>query len=254
MTMTETTTNRTGVLKLWVLNFVANATALAVWYFWLLIPDAHRWQVVASGVVALLTIFLVLWLRAGTLSWFRVSEFRGTPEIGRAYRHSLRYILALGFWLLLFLVIAWLIWGLREYVPQFAVWIRQKFPAAPPIRNITNDANWTILLIVGYILPCLWLPIATTVAASGVHPTHLARSRRVWRRGQYWLWMALILGVGLYLPYKLVWWIPNLQTIRQQAFSMGARFLLAYVIAITAFLFAVWITGVYTESDDPLNL
>ena len=34
MTMT-TTTNRAGIVKLWLLNFVANAAVLAVWYFWL---------------------------------------------------------------------------------------------------------------------------------------------------------------------------------------------------------------------------
>ena len=102
MTMTSTTTNRTGVVKLWLLNFVANAGLLAVWYFWLLIPDAHGWQVAGSGLLAVIAIVLVLWLRAGTLAWFRVAEFRKQRNIWRAYRHSLRYIPALAFWVLVF--------------------------------------------------------------------------------------------------------------------------------------------------------
>ena len=196
MTMTETNTNRTGVLKLWLLNFVANAALLAVAYFWLLIPDAHGWQVAATALIAAAVIASVLWLRAGTLAWFRVAEFRKDSGIWRAYRHSLRYVPALAFWVLVFAVVAWLLLGLRDYVPQFAVWIRQQLNGGPPPRNIMNDLNWLLLVIVGYVMPGLWLPIATTVAASGVHPTHIARSRRVWKRPLYWLWLCLLLGVG----------------------------------------------------------
>lgn len=252
MTMTEPTTNRTGVIKLWLLNFAGNAALLAGVYFWLTIPDARGWQVAATALVAFAVIGLVLWLRAGTLAWFRVAEFRKDRAIWRAYRHSVRYIPALGFWVAVFVVIAGTIWGLNDYGPQFAVWIRQKLNGGPPPRNIMNDVNWLLLAIIGYVMPALWMPIATTVAASGVHPEHLARSRRVWKRPLYWLWLCLLLGFGLYVPYKLVWWVPEFQTIRQQAWSMGLRFLLAYVIVVTAFIAIVWVAGVHTDREDPL--
>src|SRR5262252_2312774 len=101
MTMTtDTTTNRTGVLKLWLLNLVANAVLLAVGYYWLLIPDAHGWQVAVTAFVALVTVGSLAWLRVGTLAWFRVAKFRGGSDIWRAYRHSFRYIPALAFWVL----------------------------------------------------------------------------------------------------------------------------------------------------------
>ena len=252
MTMTETSTNRTGIIKLWLLNFLANAALFAVAYFWLTIPDAHGWQVAATALVAVLGVALVLWLRAGTLAWFRMAEFRKHSSIGPAYRRSLRFVPALGFWVLMFVLVAWMLWGLREYVPQFAVWIRQQMNAGSSPRNIMNDLNWLLLAIVGIVLPGLWVPIATTVAASGVHPVHLARSRRVWKRPLYWLWLCLLLCLGVYVPYKLAWWIPDLQTIHQQTWSMVGRFLLAYLVAITAFIALVWMTGVYTDREDPL--
>ena len=254
MTSPETNTNRTGVLKLWLLNFVANAALLAVAYFWLLLPDAHGWQVGATVFIAAAAIGSVLWLRAGTLAWFRVAEFRKDAGIWRAYKCSLRYVPALAFWVLSFAIIAWLLLGLRDYVPQFAVWIRQQFNGGLPPRNIMNDLNWLLLLIVCYLMPGLWLPIGTTVAASGVHPTHLAHSRRVWKRPFYWLWLCLLLGLGIYFPYKLVWWIPDLQTIRQQVWSMSARFLLAYLVAVTAFIAVVWLAGLFTDREDPVEL
>ena len=254
MTMTETTTNRTGLMKLWLLNLVANAALMAIAYYWLLIPDAHGWQVAATAVIAVFTVLSVLWLRAGTLAWFRVAEFRREDGIWRSYRHALRHVPALAFWVLVFVVMAWAVWGLREYVPQTAVWMRQKVNAGPPPRNLMNDLNWLLIVIVGFVMPGLWLPIATTVAASGVHPAHLARSRRVWKRAVYWLWFCLILGVRIYVPYRLVGWVPELQTLRQQAWSMGVRFMLAYVIGVTGFIGVVWMTGVYTGREDQLEL
>jgi hypothetical protein len=252
MTMTETTTNRTGVIKLWLVNFVANAAAIAVWYLWLTIPDARGWQVAATALIAVTAIASVLWLRAGTLAWFRVAEFRKDARIWPAYRRSVRHIPALAFWVLVLVVIAWMLWSLCSYTPQFAVWIRQKINGGPPARNIMNDLNWLLLLVVGLVMPGLWLPIATTVSASGVHPTHLARSRWVWKRPLYWLCFWLLLGVSVYVPYKLVWWIPDLQTVRQQAWSMGGRFLIAYLIGVTGFIAVVWLTAFYTDREDPL--
>ncbi|HVP55765.1 MAG TPA: hypothetical protein VMU45_12305 [Candidatus Eisenbacteria bacterium] len=252
--MTTPPANRTGIAKLWLLNFVANAVLLAVWYFWLLIPDAHIWQVAGSAVIAVVTVALVLWLRSGTLAWFRVNVFREEGTIWPAYRHSLRHVPALGIWVLVFVLLGWMVWSLRDYVPQFAVWIRQKLGAGPPPRNILNDLNWLLLVIVGFVMPGLWVPIATTVSTVGFRPEHIVLSRRVWKKPLYWLWFCLLLGFGIYIPYRLVWWIPDLQTLRQQVWSMGARFLLAYAIAVTAFIAVVWMTAVHTDREDPVVL
>jgi hypothetical protein len=114
------------------------------------------------------------------------------------------------------------------------------------------DVNWLLLLLIGMVMPALWLPIATTVSAVGFKPEHIVRTRRVWKQPMYWLWFCLLLGIGTYLPYKLVWWIPDLQTIRQQGWSMGLRFLLAYVIGVTVFLAVVWMTASHTNREDPM--
>ncbi len=250
--MTNTSTNRTGIMKLWLLNFVANAVVLAGAYYWLLIPDARGWQVAGSALIAIIVVALVLWLRAGTLAYFRAIEFRKNGAVWRAYRHALRHVPALTLWVLVFLVFAWLLLSLRPYVPQFAVWIRQKLGGGPSPRNLMAYTNWLLLLLVGVVLPGLWLPIATTVSAVGFTPEHIVRSRRVWKRPLYWLRFSLLLGFGIYLPYKFVWWIPDLQTIRQQVWSMSLRFLLAYVIGVTAFLAVVWMTASRTDREDPI--
>ena len=252
--MTTAATNRVGVVKLWLFNLVANASVLAIGYFWLLIPDAHGWQVAGSALIALMVVVSVLWLRAGTLAWFRVAEFRCRGGIWAAYRHSWRHVLALGIWALIFIGLAWMLWGLYGYVPQLAVWFRQKLGGGPPPRNIMRGMNWLLLLIVLFVMPGLWLPMATTISAVGFRSEHIVQSRRVWRRAIYWLWFCLLLGASVYIPYRLVWWIPDLQTLRQQAWSMAGRFLLAYVIGVTGFIAVVWMTALHTDREDPISI
>ena len=181
MIMTQTTTNRAGIVKLWLLNFVANAALLAAAYFWLLIPDARGWQVAGSALLAVLVIVLrALAARrdSGIFPRVRVSQARNS--VWRAYRHALRHVPALAIWALVFGLITWLFWGLHGYVPQFAVWLRQKLNAGPPPRNIMADVNWLLFLLNCVVLPALWLPIATTVSAVGFQArTHCALTSRM---------------------------------------------------------------------------
>ena len=107
--MSAAKTNRSGVLKLWLLNLFGNAAILASWYRWLLIPDAHGWQVAWTAVQALLTIAFILWLRAGTVAWFRVSELRTQSAIGPAFRRGWRHAIPLAVWFAVFVVVAWII-------------------------------------------------------------------------------------------------------------------------------------------------
>ena len=134
MTVTKSETSRTGIFKLWLLSFVANAAVLAAAYFWLLIPDARGWQVTGSALFAAFVVFVVLWLRAGTLAYFRVEKFRKDGTVWRAYRHSLRHVPALALWVLVFVVFAWMVFSVVPYVPQFAVWLRQKIGAGSSPR------------------------------------------------------------------------------------------------------------------------
>jgi hypothetical protein len=96
------TAKHSGVRKLWLLNLVGNAALLAALYSWLLMPDAHGWQVAVSALAAVVVIFFGLWLRTGTFAYFRVAEFRDNATVWRAFRHALRHLVALAVWASLF--------------------------------------------------------------------------------------------------------------------------------------------------------
>jgi hypothetical protein len=239
------TAKHSGVAKMWLLNL------LAAVYFWLLLPDAHGWQVGVSALAAVAVIFFGVWLRAGTFAYFRIAEFRDNATVWRAFRRSVRHMVALAIWAAAGAALVWLLWSLRTYTPQTGVWMRQKLGAGPSPRNVTRDLNCLIMLLVWLVIPVIWLPLATTIAAAGVRFRHLVRSLRVLRRPAYWLWLCAMMLVGAYVPYKLVWWVPDLSDLRKQAWSMGFRFLLAYVILISAWIALLLVVGTRVEREDP---
>jgi hypothetical protein len=250
--MNASSTNRSGVMKQWVVNLLGNALVLVSWYFWLQIPDAHGWQVAWSAAQAILTVVFTVWLRVGTLSWFRVAEYRTQPAIGPAYRRGWRHIVPLAIWFAVLVAIVWVILSAGNYTPQFAVWIRQKVNAGPPPRNVMRDTDWLLFLVLWVIVPAIWAPVATTISAVGFSGSHMVRSWRVLRRPMYWVLFCVLVALLAWVPYKLVSWVPGLSTMSAQAWSAGLRFLFAYVILITGSVLMVWMVGERTEREDPL--
>jgi hypothetical protein len=248
------TAKHSGVAKLWLLNLIGNALLLAAVYFWLLLPDAHGWQVAASGVLAIVVIFFGLWLRTGTFAYFRVAEFRDHATVWRALRHALRHMIALAMLTIPFAALEWWLLSLRKYVPQFGVWFWQKSPAFLRLgspRQVFHAADWLLLFLIGILIPAIWLPLGMTVAADGFRASRMIRCLRILKRTGYWLWFIVVVPGGVFIAYKLVWWIPDLSDLRKQAWSMGLRVFVAYVILITAFVSWLLVTGERLEREDP---
>lgn len=244
-----------GMVKLWLLNAIGNAALVGAAFSWLLLPDARGWQVGASALAALLIIFCGLWLRAGSFAYFRVAEFRDTASVWPAFRLGLSHIVALLLWVIPLAAAEWGLFRLRQYAPQFGVWFWQKFSAlrfGSP-RAIYHTADW-ILLIVMALLVAMWLPVATTVSAAGFKIGRMARSFRVLKMIGYWAWLIVLVVVGVYLPYKIVWWIPNVSTMNRQAWSAGLRFFLAYLVMISAWVALLLVVGTRAEQEDPTSI
>ena len=243
-----------GVAKLWLLNLLGGAVLVLAVYGWLTLPDAHGWQVVASALLAIAIIFCGLWLRAGSFAYFRVAGFRDTASVWQAFRHALRHIIAFAVWTILLAALEWLLYSCLRYAPQFGTWFWQKAPmlrfGSP--RAIFHTAQWIIWIVMALLL-AVWLPVASTVAAAGLRATLMVRSWRLLKPGSYWPWFCLLAIAGVYLPYKLVWWVPDLDTLRRQAWSAGLRFALAYVLLISAWVALLLVIGDRLSRLDPID-
>lgn len=241
-----------GLAKLWLLNIVGNAALLAGVYFWFVTPDAHGWQVAASALLAVAVIFCVLWLRAGSFAYFRLAMFRETGALWLAFRNALRHIIGLLLCFVPLAAIEWALFSLRQYSPQFGVWWWQKVPA---LRFGSPRAVWhaadLLLWIIMFVVLAVWLPLMSTVAAVGFSGSRIGHSLRVLRRPAYWLWLIVLIFIGLYLPYRLVWWVPEVSTLSKQAWSAGVRFAVAYLLLVSAFVAILLEVGLRAEKEDP---
>jgi hypothetical protein len=243
------TAKHSGAAKLWLLNLFGNAALVAAVYCWLLLPDAHGWQVAGSCLLALIVIFFGVWLRGGSFAYFRMAEFRDHAAVWPAFRRALHHLIALIIWVIPVALAEWWLFTLRRFAPQFGVWWWQKVPllriGSPRAVYHVADA---LLFILMALLVAIWLPPATTVAAFGFKG-HLARSWRVLKRAKYWLWFVGLVMVGVYLPYKIVWWIPDLTTLTKQAWSASVRFFFAYLLVISAWVSLLLVTGEFVEAE-----
>ena len=164
-----------------------------------------------SGLLALIVIFFGLWLRGGSFILLQtLLNFAIMTPSGRLFVQARHHLIALVLWVIPLAAAEWWLFTLRRFAPQFGVWWWQKVPAlrfGSP-RAVYHAAD-VVLLILMALLIAVWIPATTTVAASRIQRQHRRRAFRVLRRGKYWLWFAALVIVGVYLPYRIVWSIPD---------------------------------------------
>ena len=91
------------------------------------------------------SVVLVVWLRAGTFAYFRLAEFREHGAVWRAFRHSLRHIVALALWAVVLAVVLWCLISAADL--SAAVW-RLALAEAARIAALCQPAP---------VCACCWL-------------------------------------------------------------------------------------------------
>ena len=131
------------------------------------------------------------------------------------------------------------------------VWSRKHFL----LFEALGWAAWTALALSWFWLPdshvwglALTAAVAVGVLFSGVllvrraltfygeSNTPLAIVRTAILRPRFYFDLALLLMIGIYVPYKLSGWHPPLPGLTLQTASLLLRFLAAYVLAVSAWL------------------
>ncbi len=208
--------SRQSFLRQWIQQFggVLMLTFL-VWAF-LNTPDQKGWNVAVSALLAISALALGSWLvitnftGAGTISWRRFLGIAGC------------LIALLG--LLILLADAQEAWSGRisAWIASAATLARKK-PLTPMLAAEWID--WAAFLIRWVALPLLFIPLMMRVA--GMRP---ARYRRF-----VLVYLAAFL-LGAVVPHYLVHWVPKLVGFWPQVVSAAVRFLVAYMILITAWV------------------
>ncbi len=229
-----------GTAAIWSLQLLGTVGLLLLGYWWLLWPDEHVWQVVGSLATAVVLTIVALWLECGTIRYFAEPE----RNLFAAFRRAFSRIPAFLVWILIFIAVLWGLQVLASAVPRLSVRLAQLLSVRP--RSVTRTLSTILSIVQWVVVPAVLLPISAGIAERGFGgwiPGALVLALRRLKSGWYWIALAVALGIGAYLPWKLIGWVPAPSTLKHESWSLGLRFTAAYVLAISAWVGFCWILG-----------
>lgn len=206
------------MLKLFLFDAVANLAVFGLIWYWLGIPVAKTWQLAWTAALALLIAVFVAYL-------FAVAFTRG---IRAAIPETPRYLLWLGATGLVAAIVLWLRAQSDELGLWIGSWLTYQMRVPIPPERVRGVIEWIVALSGAAVFFCWLLPIP-------------ARAVWTWRgrpvfSPKYLLLVALYVLVGLYLPWRLFFWAPEISSYAGQLLSAAIRWSLAFVLYIACWL------------------
>jgi len=226
--------------KLLILHVLLNAVLCTAGAFWLLVPDEHGWQILATVVSALALLLMAVWLHAGTLAYCARGRVRTQAGFGRALWQGLAFLIvvAVMFWL------ADRVSHWSESSSQISGYVYSKLPGFRRALTYSRLESWTESLFLAlrlYVVPGLLLPLAAAAAAFGFSGK-LRRGLCALGCWRYWLWLVVLILLGVEVPRLLIYWSPA-GTLRFETISVVLRLLGAYLLIVLCWLAACGMLG-----------
>lgn len=131
----------------------------------------------------------------------------------KTWVEAARLLLARWNW---WLVVACLLLGAGGFT---ALWLRAPLESG---LDLTLLAGYTLFAL-GFLAQGLYLA-RLRFAPQGVRLAHALQHAELWGA------VALFAAVSVWLPWRLVTWVPRFETLAAQAWSAGVRFLLAWAL------------------------
>lgn len=128
----------------------------------------------------------------------------------------------------------------------FSFLIAAAFTAGAPrwraaLGRMGRTTPWAVLFVVALAVAFAYLERdwARMLAIGGLlaifGPLFAWAPSRI-KRPVVWVALAVFMVAGLYVPWRLIWWIPKLEGMRAQAISAAARFALAGVLYVVSWV------------------
>lgn len=205
-----------------VTHFLGNALLLWLAYYWLGVGESSGGRLVWSAFLALMILVVAVWLHGSGFAGFRA-----------ALRNLLPLFVLAVIVLIFYGVLAW--WKDYSSEPAFKIasyiTLKLRKPLKPAtVQTVFNAILW---LVRWWILPALLLPLAGNIANKGWRGY---RQLQVPRRWLYWIEVVVLLLAGIWLPLKLIAWVPAFTSFSMQMVSFIVRASIAYLLFVTSCL------------------
>ncbi len=230
-------------MKLFLLHLVGNGLLLWLGYYWLSIGESDGAHLAWSALVLLIFICSALWLHGTALARFRPdANLSFAQAAGRAAR-NLAPLFVLGIAaLIVYALLAW--WhdsfGHVAFVAGSYATMRLRKPVPP--TSVERGFHVFIWILRWLIVPVILLPLASAVAVrdwAGWRWGALRPGKRV----LYWIEVCALLVVAIWVPLKLVAWVPLAAHFNTQMISFLARFGVGYLLFVCGLLAVEFLTS-----------
>jgi hypothetical protein len=218
------------VKTLILLHAIGNGVLLWLAYQWLGIGESTTGRILLSAQLAIFLVVFATWLHATSCVFFQARDIRGAGRV------ALRHLPAL----LLLIVMTLIVYGLISAIPSPAFKIASyltlhlRRPIKPTtLQSIFNGVMWLIRWV---LLPVLIVPRFTTAASRGW--TMRAHTRRI-----YWAIIPACLLAGLWIPLKLIGWVPRFDSFPMQMTSFLLRAAVAYALFTASWIVLARLTS-----------
>jgi hypothetical protein len=215
-----------------LIHFVANALLLWLAYYWLGVGESTIGRLGWSALLAILIVAAAVWLHGSGFVFFRTGRSALLPAFQTALRNLLPLFVLAIVVLIVYAVLSW--WrAYSEDIPfKIASYLTLKLrkPVKPAsVQAIFNGIFWIVRWL---ILPVPLMPLAGNVANKGWRG-YRAMLPRHW---SYWIAVPALLICGVWLPLKLIAWVPRFSSFGVQMTSFLFRLLIGYLLFVAAWL------------------
>jgi hypothetical protein len=221
------------VARLTLFHLLANALLLWLGYYWLGVGEGRMTALLWSFAVALAIIAFTGWTYGATFVFF--SEANQERRVVPAYRTALRHLAPLTLALLATLAVYY---GLARWAgyslnpaSTLASYLTLKLrkPVSPQaVLRVFNGVLWVVRWV---IVPVLLIPLLANIASRG-----WAGWRAFGSRWFYWIAAPVALLCAMWIPLRLLGWVPHVGSFGAEMASFVVRAVLAYLLFIAGWL------------------
>jgi hypothetical protein len=243
--------------RLWLVQLLANLILFALATAWLLIPVANNLHLVLNVVFAFVLLAASLTLHAGTLNYFADRQRSSPTPLWPSFRRALRHLLPVAICLAVFCLLLLVANDLESIRTAFPAHVRSMLPVFLRRHIVlpTLDTLFSCFLFcVRWIFfPGLILPFLSETADLGFRGFG-RQGFAAWKRAAttlaYWLVLLIAASLGVLLTQALMSWKPDFRTstFSHEAASFAARFFLAYLLGLFAWILTCSLVGRCTAS------
>jgi hypothetical protein len=232
---------RSPIVRLALSHLSVNAVLLGLGYYWLGIGESRTTTLAWSSVIAILTFAIACCAYGAVFNYFRDGVSR---RLSAAWRMSAHNVVALVLCLLATVIGYWLLGLWEGYSPNPAFRIAS-FLTASLRRPVAPRSVETIFGVIAWLLRWIVLPVLVLPVFAEIASMNWQGFRALWckRNLLYWIQVPALLLAGIWIPWKLLQWVPDVHPFGMEMFSFIVRGSIAYLLFVVAWLVLAWLTS-----------